>query len=503
MAQGGGWNQNAQYALVRSLATGTPTIDRTILAFGGTGDYSIINGHYYAAKSPGLAFASLPAYILVKAAGAAGPAADDTKQLWYLTLWGAVLPAIALLVLVYRVAEELTPGYGAAAAVTLGVSTMVLPFATLFFSHSLSTLLLFAAFAVLWKERGSEPRLALVAIAGVLAGLAATTDFVVAVPGAIVGLYALARPGILPRLASYAGGAALGALPTLAFNQWAFGAPFKFSAYGNLTAFTGSGRGHAGLYGITLPSLRVAAELLFAPIGLLTLMPVVAIGAVGVLLLYRKGYRAESLLIGALTLGNYVVIAAKQYDALGGGTPGPRYLMPMLPFLALGFAAAYRRFPVTTLALALGSAAQMVVLTLTHPIYADQTSWWHSLARGDLSSNALGFVGAPLLGLAVFVGALVWAVGLGAAVTPRPVVSLRDAATAALALAGWLLFVFRGPTVLRGHLLGNGPVAAALFAAGIVAIAAIAPTLPRACGSALGRRGRRTLSLATRSRMRS
>ena len=46
-----------------------------------------------------------------------------------------------------------SPGYGTAAAVTLGLATLVMPFATLFFSHVLAAMLAFAAFALLWRER--------------------------------------------------------------------------------------------------------------------------------------------------------------------------------------------------------------------------------------------------------------------------------------------------------------------------------------------------------------
>ena len=52
----------------------------------------------------------------------------------------------------------------------------------------------------------------------------------------------------------------------------------------------------------------------------------------------------------------------------GGGTPGPRFLMPIVPYLALPLALAYRRFPVTTLALAVPSALFMLTATLTFPL---------------------------------------------------------------------------------------------------------------------------------------
>jgi hypothetical protein len=489
MAQGAGGtppsnNTGAHYALIRALADGTPTIDKTIgeVGSGGTSDYSKVNGHYYATKAPGLAFETLPAYLILKAAGGAKPVSNDIKQIWYLTIFGAVIPAVILLLLVYRIADRLAPGYGLLATVILGVGTMVLPFATLFFSHSLSTMLLFAAFAVLWRERAGPPRLELVLAAGVLAGLAATTDFVVAVPGAVIGGYALARAGRAARAGAYAGGALLGGLPALLFNQWAFGSPLKFS-YANAVLPGVAHPNKVGLFGITAPNFHDAAELLFAPVGLLTLMPVLAIGAVGAVFLYRAGWKAEAVLIGGIALANYLVIAGytggdtATNGPIGGGTPGPRFLMPMLPFLTLGVAAALRRIPITTLALAVCSLVQMVVITMTLPLNAPWTSWFHSLARGTLSTTVLSFVGQNRVGIAVFLIALAAAIGIAVASTPLPRIDARDVTTAALAVAGWLLFVFRGPPLLSGNTFGSGAAAVFVFAAGIALFAAAVPRL--------------------------
>jgi len=486
LAPGGGWNTDAHYALIRALADGTPTIDATRHEVGATRDISIINGHYYSAKSPGLAFATLPAYLLVKAAGGAKPVAGrpvaEARQLWYLTIWGAVLPAVILLLLVYFVSDRLEPGYGTAAAVTLGVGSMVLPFATLFFSHSLSCMLVFAAFAVLWRERRGPARQSLVLAAGLLAGLAATTDFPDAVPGAIVGLYVLARQQRVRRVAAYGAGALLGGLPTLLFNEWAFGSPFTFP-YANVSLPGVSHANRAGLYGVTLPSLHAAAELLFAPIGLLTLMPVLILGAVGVVFIHRSGHKAEARLIGAVAAGTFLVISAYNggdtatNGALGGGTPGPRFLMPMLPFLALGIAAAYRRLPVTTLALAVASAVQMVVITMTSPVNAPDVSWYHTFAKRVFTRTVLDFVGWQAIGLLVFVAALGAGVRIAVAATARPGTSPRDVATGVLAFGGWLLFLFRGPALLNGHALGNGEVAVFLFAASLALVAALAPRI--------------------------
>src|SRR5829696_3914688 len=52
LAQSAGWNQNAHYALVRALTNGTAIVDPYRHQ---TGDVSWCQGHYYAAKAPGLA----------------------------------------------------------------------------------------------------------------------------------------------------------------------------------------------------------------------------------------------------------------------------------------------------------------------------------------------------------------------------------------------------------------------------------------------------------------
>ena len=74
-------------------------------------------------------------------------------------------------------ADRFVPGYGTAAAITLGLATVVMTFAAEFFSHVISAGLAFAAFCVLMKERDGPTRCATVVVAGLLAGLAVTFEF--------------------------------------------------------------------------------------------------------------------------------------------------------------------------------------------------------------------------------------------------------------------------------------------------------------------------------------
>ncbi len=468
-----GWNQGAHYALVRALANGTPYVDKTRFEVGkggmaddGTGDLSFIDGHYYAAKSPGLAFAVLPPYLLLKAAGGAAPIRESRPEVWYLQLFGALLPALLLLFLVATTADGLERGFGTAAAVTLGLATMVLPFATMLFSHVLSATLAFAAFVVLWQERRGPPSIVRVGLAGLLAGLAVTVEYPVALVGAIVGVYAILRRPVLARAGAYAGGAFVGVLPALLFNLWAFGSMFTFS-YANVVGDQAANK--RGLFGVSAPDFGVLVQLLFSPIGLLVLTPVVLAGAVGLIFLYRRGHRLEALVAGAVSV-LYLLWNAGYETPFGGNSPGPRFLVVTLPFLALGLAAAYRVFPLTTLALAIGSGVEMVVLTLTTPLLTDDLAWFHRFATGQFAETVLDLLGIGH-GVAVFFVALAAAVGLGVLATARPALRVADALRALLAVAGWVVVVRRAPDLFDEH----GPWSALGLAAAVVVAVTLVP----------------------------
>src|SRR3954454_7445801 len=270
-----GWTQSSVYAQVRALASGTTQIDRWQWE---TGDKAWVDGHYYSVKAPGLAALSLPAYLGLDAIGGKGLARDaavtahrsswdgwrmrqkppfqsygfsrararhveaevanTTAMVWALTLLGAVLPAVALLFIVRSVAERIEPGYGTAAAITLGMGTIVMTFASEYFDHLASCVLGFAAFALLFKEREGPPRLALVAAAGALAGLAVCFEYPLGLLGIVLFGYALARGPRVQRAAAYAAAAVAGATPPLLYNLWSLGSPLRF-AYSDAVAVQG------------------------------------------------------------------------------------------------------------------------------------------------------------------------------------------------------------------------------------------------------------------------
>jgi hypothetical protein len=522
--QASGWAQISNFALVRALSDGTAKIDPYHWE---TKDESWYRGHYYSVKSPVLPALSVPLWKALKGAGAERVAYEAAKNarehgswrwrptatpqalygsnrirtyhvrgrieaatplVWTLGLLVCVLPALGLMLLLRRLGDRIEPGYGTAAAVTLGLCTMVLPFSTLYFSHVLAALLGFGAFALLWRERERERPgggLRLIALAGLLAGLAFASEYPLALGGAVLGLYALgARGSRVRRGAAYAAGAVVGALPLLAYNLWAFGS-LAHLTYANAVKTQGAsghdvlGSNESGFFGVNVPSPRVALELLFSSKGLLTLAPVLAMGIAGVVLMHRRGRRAEALTIGAVAAA-YLVYDSGYWLPFGGGTPGPRFLMPLVPFLALPLALAWRRFPLTTLALAVPSALFMLTATLTFPLLGNgDVGFWArlvgaanfepTLATPLGAGHGWGAIAPVLLAAAL-------AAALALSVTRLPRVA-GDARRAALAVAGWGVAAATVPWLIGGRsAVGGDGGAAALIAtfaaAGLLAVGA-------------------------------
>jgi hypothetical protein len=486
-----GWAQMAHFDQVQAFSKGRPEIDQWQWD---TNDKAWVDGHFYSVKSPGTAALTTLPYMAIKALGGdklARAAVDnekrtahhqwysdnviplenygynverglrvqaivqhDTPIVWALTLIAAVIPAVLMLLCVRWAADRFVPGYGTAAAITLGVATIVMTFAAEFFSHVISAGLAFAAFCVLMKERDGPPSWKSVALAGLLAGLAVTFEFQTGLVGVVLFGYALSRRVEWPRRsAAYAAGAFAGALPMLAFNLWAFGNPLKL-AYGDAVAFPGVtghdvlGLNSHGFFGITAPRFDSAVDLLIAGRGLLVLTPIVVMAVVGVLLMRRDGHRAEANTILAVA-AVYFLYNSGYWLPFGGGTPGPRFLIPALPFVAVGLAFAYKRLPALTLGLAIPSALMMGIGTVTYALIGRQGigTWADWLMEGKLEHTVLSAFGVTnaWLAIAPFAAAVLMAVVLAIRATPS--VSLSDFRLAVPAVLAWSCVSAVGPGI--------------------------------------------------------
>jgi hypothetical protein len=297
-----------------------------------------------------------------------------------------------------------------------------------------------------------------VAAAGALAGLAVVVEFPLGLVALACAVYAAGRAPWPRRAAAYLAGLVAGLAPLVAFNTWAFGSPFTLS-YANAVLEPGEsghdviGANASGFFGVGAPSLRAGTELLFYGRGLVVATPLWLLAVVGLVLLWRQRRRAEAALVAFLA-ASFLVYNASYWEPFGGGSPGPRFLVPLLPFLALPVAAVWRALPLTTWALALVSIGSMCAALVATPLAnVEEPGVWVARLRdgtkvsrtvldrvweGDASVQAL-------LVLALMAAGTV----LAFLVTPRPRLERRDVGLAVAALVGWRLLYVSGPIMLE------------------------------------------------------
>ncbi|HAL25597.1 MAG TPA: hypothetical protein DCP25_02495, partial [Chloroflexi bacterium] len=70
-----------------------------------------------------------------------------------------------------------------------------------------------------------------------------------------------------------------------------------------------------------------------------------------------------------------------------------RYVIPIIPFLALGIAPAFRRAPLVTGALALVSMLVMTSMTATHALAGCDLDWFHRIGTRDFDYTVAWLVG--------------------------------------------------------------------------------------------------------------
>jgi hypothetical protein len=362
----------SRLALTQSVAyDGTLRIDRFARQ---TEDRADFGGHSYSDKAPGVSFLALPSLEAARGLGVVGATErergvwHDRWLLWSLRALTGGFAFVAAALLAAAAARRVAPETAAVVAVTVALATMALPMAATVFSHVAAGCLAFGAFLLAWR-RGPRAWLA----AGAAAGATLVFEYQAAVAAAIVLVYLAARTRAAQAVALYAAGAAPFVAALALYNEEAFGSPLHFSYRYESATFP---QQHAGFFGLTVPGVGAVAHTLLGKRGLFVVSPVLVLAAVGLVLLWRRGFRAEAATAAAIVVA-FAVLAAGYFDPYGGLSPGPRYFAPALLFLALGLPESYRRWPLATAALAaLSAVATLYQAGTWGPNFDWSTIWW-------------------------------------------------------------------------------------------------------------------------------
>ncbi|MCA2980355.1 MAG: hypothetical protein INH41_22695 [Myxococcaceae bacterium] len=422
---GATWNPVSRLALTHALVDeGTLRIDDFADA---TGDRARVGDHWYSDKSPMVSFAAAPAYALVRGVHQrfdrppptftvlkTTPAIPAIRvepnrtfaQLLYVcavAVGGVPFALLGVLLVRFLARRFSLEAALVGTAVTL-LGTPLYPYASSLYGHVLATCALFLAVELVDAEPHPSPARWLAA--GAALGLAVTTEYLLALPGAVLagwvtlGHPARARPTVRVLCLGLGAAGPVGLLA--AYNTACFGAPWRTGYhFVVLDVFV---EGHArGLMGVGAPTLEALWGLWFSPSrGLAVVAPVTLLAVVGLAVALRRRRTDRALVALTLAFGVLFVANGGYYMWWGGAAAGPRHLLPGLPVLGAGIAATWelRRARPLTAALALTSITVMVLFAAVGteaPEHAPVLSryLWPAYATGRLAAHA----GASNLGV--------------------------------------------------------------------------------------------------------
>ncbi len=361
------WSQNSRLNLTLAIVDhGSLSVDPY---FGNTGDYAKFEGHYYTDKAPGPSFLGVPVYMAFRPILHSGPVQSvlerlsnnaafsdtlneegtglQTDKIYYFVVLvivtffvSSVLSAL-LGVLLYRFLREMSVSrpWAVVGALIYGLATPAFTYAGAFFSHQLTAFLLFCAFYIGFKIKLGQLSPAWLIAAGFMLGYSLISEYPTFLIALGVFIYIvwhlvqsqLFRRWIVPFIAS---GAVPGIL-LVAYNFAIFHTPLPVGyEYSELYTDIHS----QGLISLTYPHAEALWGITFGSFrGLFYVAPVLLLAVIGIVLWWQwRRFQAEAI-VCTWALVSFLLFNGSSVMWQGGYSVGPRYLVPMIPFLALGF----------------------------------------------------------------------------------------------------------------------------------------------------------------------
>lgn len=356
-------------------------------------------------KAPGQPVAAAPVYAIARLVGAE-PASqlrlDGNLTLWWVALWSAILPLAAVTAIAFERARALGLRTALPAALSLGLGSMLLPFGTELYGHVLTAALAFWSWTLASPADDGSPSGRRLVVSGALMGAAVAVEYPTALVALVV-FVVVATRWRLRSLAWIAGGLPFAAA-VMAYQWAAFGSPLR-SSYAT--------KSDADVFTSGLPDASTLVEVLVGARGLLLLSPVLLLVPWGIAhgLRQHPPVRREVLVSSAVAVC-FLLLQSSWANPWGGEGPGPRYVIPMLPFLVVPLAVAWRHARAFALAATTIGVAMAGLATITFNLIPHGAGYLDTLLDRWRTEGATPTVWTMWLGPS---GWLVHALGIAAA----------------------------------------------------------------------------------------
>lgn len=359
------WSQNSRLDLTLAIIDqGTFRIDDY---YQNTGDYAYFEGHYYLDKAPGPSFLAVPVYAIIKPVlnlrivesvlerisqseafsatldeGGTGALLDKIKfmlVLYLVTIVISAFPSALLGVLLYNQLGDfnLDPAWRIILVLTYGLLTPAFAFSGQFFSHQLCSFLLFGAFWIVDRIEKFNTKRAWLFLAGLMMGWSVISEYPTALIAAGILVFFISNKSNRKQIGWMILG---GVLPGILLAVYDYSIFHTILPVGYNYSVNYQEQHSVGLVSIGLPRLDALWGITFSPYrGLFFLSPVLLLGVVGFLIWWQSGIRRKTWWLALWAVISFFLFNGSSVMWQGGFSVGPRYVLPMLPFLVLGIAA--------------------------------------------------------------------------------------------------------------------------------------------------------------------
>jgi hypothetical protein len=420
------WNQNSHFDTIVALVDhGTLSIDCCVA---NTGDYALFEGHAYSDKAPGLSFLGVPFYIVYDGLTSTGPIRSGLDRLahsdalaatlreggtglladkvhfalglLFVTFFVVAMPSALLGIVLYRWLGAFTThtGYRLLAVLIYGLATPAFSYAGAFYSHQLAAVLLFISFALIFWLKPDKSGWGRLALIGALLGYAVISEYPSALIAGLLFLYVLYRLADKRRVGWVILGGIGPGLLLAAYNYVTYRTilpvGYHYSALWQTQHST-------GFMSLTYPKLDILWGIIGSPYrGLFLLSPILLLAVPGFIYLWQdRQHRAEAI-VSTLAVLSFFAFNSSSSMWWGGFSVGPRYLIPMLPFLAWPLIYFLKRYGQRVWARMLTGGLTVLSLILVWGLslagqHFPEETWqfplrdyaWPRLAQSDLARN--------------------------------------------------------------------------------------------------------------------
>ena len=307
-------------------------------------NFAYYKGKFYSGVAPGTSFLAAPIYAIFKSLtrisyrfGYSPPIVNLVAAVALSAIFLSAVASALTAVLLFKLLEHFTKNKKKRLFLTF-----VFSFGTLFFIYStqyepvvIATFFSFSSFYLLFKVKHKEMGYNALFLAGFLCAAAISMHYLQIVIFAALSIYFLSFSMNLKKLFLYGSGALIPIVLLMSYHYYVFDSPFKtgYHYLYNVHLIKSLPSDYATK--LVFPTSNSIFGLSFSPFrGIFFYMPITLLSLYGIYWNFRRNskYISDIFFCCFIFISSFLFISALG-DWWGGCSFGPRYLMPVLPFI--------------------------------------------------------------------------------------------------------------------------------------------------------------------------